>query len=308
MRKKQSTFVLKRAFLPAGQNTSLEGVIRQIKINKPNYMERNFERDMFSAYYITKIAIDSKRPAGVFAWLSLQDTGSTGVMSTAKEELSGDVEEFDVPKNKAWIQKEILLYVSGNHIIACGLGSRDKLVADLLKEISVKAGVVEDEFSLHISDVPNTPEIERINREGVRHIDVNVTSYLADLEVLPFSSEQKSLLDPLLAILGKPPAGSDLSMRAAATGKIVLSRGAWSKEEVLKKDLWLTHVGESVVNSQLDDYTIVLEDGSKVSTNKIKVSKACRIKQHANTFDRNHAELLISTYYDELKNNGSLEW
>lgn len=302
-----TTLILKRAFLPSGNNSSLEEILSETNSALPNYNDRHFVRDLLSSYCVSKVKKDETRENGLFVWFSLQDSGTTGLINTAAKKNAAEIEELGPPDNKAWVQSEILLYVSGNHVIACNLGVKDKVITEAIKHLARAANAVDDNFNFSIEDVPNTPEIERINSVGVKSIELNVTSYLADLESLPFSERRQGILNTLTAIFGTPPSNKDIKLRAATSARVTLTRGKFSKEEN-EKDEWLTNVGETIVSSELDNYKITLEDKTRVSTTKIRVSKPIRIKRFANTLNHEDAELKVSEYFKELQKNGSLAW
>lgn len=302
----RTTLYLKKAELFPETQASLEDIILKVADDLPDFVDRKFNVDLLSDYYISSIKRDVKRNAGAFVRISLNDIGSTGIMTTKKGFSEGDVEEHSAPKGKAFVQGEIYLYVAGNHLIACGIGNRDKMVSEIISHIASLAGAINNDTRLFISDVPNAAELNKINKVGVKSIDFDLSTYLADVETMPFEKRITGIGAVLFSMFGKVPEAKDATLRSETRGKILLSRGKFRKTENLVKDEWLTNVGQAVVNADLESYTIVLEDGSKVSTKSIKTSKPVKIKKYANTFQREHAEMIITEYFGELLKNGSL--
>jgi hypothetical protein len=85
-------------------------------------------------------------------------------------------------------------------------------------------------------------------------------------------------------------------------GKLQLRRGKFSKDEV-KRDEWLTMIGEEILTAgSSDSYTIVLENGRKISNKQLRKSQSVKLRRYANSFSYEHAkQALIQFYYDELE-------
>jgi len=303
----QKSLVLKRCYVPDGSNISLEKVVEQIKGALPNHKERVFGDDLLKSYIIAYMQPDTQRGKGVYVGIYRQDIGATGLIDYSSSSEDAGVEEFKVPENRAWLDTEIVLYIVDNHILACNLSGKDKLLSKIFLEIAKRADIIRDDFVIDITDVPNTPELGRINKVGVKNIELNLTSYLSSIEEFALKSQSSSVAQFFEKLLGAPSSLEDVQKRAATKGKLLLSRGKFSKEEI-NKDEWLTSIGGKIVDENLDDYTLTLEDGSKVSTKSLKVSKLVQLNKHANSFSREYAHLTLSAYYDELLDNGSLNW
>ena len=297
--------VLKRCYLPQGYNGCLEDIVEEINKQLPNHVDRRFGcEDLFKEGLVAEI---EKSEFGHFVEIQTYDKGATGLINFGNQNAKTDIEEFHAPDNKEFLDSHIILLIAKNHIIACGLGNRDASLKHLFSDLGKKSGCIENSLDLRVDDVPNQSELQRVSEVGVKCVNLNLSSYLASFEEFQNTSTTRNIAQAMQKILGSPDDTHSLRKRANVTGRLVLRRGRFVKEE-LEKDEWLTDIAETIIDSRFDDYTIELEDGTKVSTAKLKVNKPVKLKRFANTVDTKEAKAALETYYKELQRNGALEW
>lgn len=305
--KMQKNLVLKKCYLPDGANVSFEQVIEGIRLSLPTPKERLYKADLLRTYYIADIIKNPRKDKGTFVRITGHDEGKIGLIDFGDNQDTLTVEEHVAPDRKGWLSEEIVLYVVDNHVVACNIGLKDNLVSQMLLDIARKSKAVNDDFYLRVSDVPNLTEIDRLNQVGVKYVDFNLTSYLASMSTLSANTLKDKGLSVLQSLFCVPDEVSRVKKRASMTGRMMLSRGRFSKDEV-QKDQWLTEIGAKIASDGFDDYTIILEDGTKISTSKLKVSKPIKLKRYANSYSCDEANKEVEQYYEELKLNGSLSW
>ena len=302
------SMVLKRCYMPEGHNGSLEEIVTAIKEKLPNHADRIFRPELFKSYLIGNITPKENADKGVFVSVLCQDKGTTGLINFEKSKESAEVEEHEAPENRAWLDNQILLYVVDNHLVCCNLGPRDNFVGTMLKDIAKAADAVNDDFNFTIADVPNKTELEKVNKIGVREIDLSLTSYLSTFDSFKNAPISSKIMPVLERVFGEPDQASSLKKRASAKGRLFLTRGGKFKKEEIPKDDWLTDIGATVIEQDLDEYKIKLEDGTTISSSNLKVMKSARLMRHGNTFSVDDAKLQTAAFFDELKSNGSLGW
>lgn len=305
--RKPKMLTLKRCYMPEGFNSTLETIIDAIKERFPNHEDRIFKPELFKSHVIGEIAKRSNPDKGVFVSVLCQNSGATGLINLGKSKETAEIEEYRAPENTAWGDNQILLYVVGNHIVCCNAGPRDGFLGTLLLDFAKKAEAVNDDCNFTIADVPNTAELERINRVGVKEVDLSLTSYLSTFE--NFKGVSESRIKPVLErVLGTVDSTSHLKKRASAKGRLRLTRGGSLKKEEISKDDWLTDIGATIIEQELEDYRLILEDGNVIASSRLKIMKSVRLREYGNTFSLDEARVQATNFYEELETNGSLAW
>jgi hypothetical protein len=305
MSAKYKKLVLKKAYFPEGFNGSVEQIVKGILEKLPNKNERVFKSDLLKTYEIAHIEQVANNNAGLFVRIHGHENGSIGLINQEIQAAPSELEEHHPPEKRRFLAEEVILYARGNHVLACDLGNKDSLVQNILGDLGIKAGVIDKSLKLKISDVPNKTELKKVKEIGVKKIELGVDGYLASIEEFQHKSAQQKILEK---IFGVPSNAESVRKRANTHGRLILSRGGKFKKEEIKRDDWLTSVGETIIDSGADDYRIILEDGTKIATAKLKVSKSVKLKKVANTISYAEAKLALFQFYEELQNNGSLDW
>jgi hypothetical protein len=308
MSDRNKTLSLKKCYFGDGYNSTLESLISDLAEKYPNHCDRAYKQDLFRESRIG--SIEKIKSAGfILEIFSYEEKGKQGLINFEKSEQIADIEEIAPPQNGEFLGNHITLLIKDNHVIACGLGNKDNTIATMIFTMAVKAGLLDSKMPLSIQDVPNKTEIKRISEVGVKNIDLNLHNYLANLSDFSGRTVVAQTSKILNMIFGIPDTLDGIRKRANTRGRLILTRGKWESREA-KKDDWLTNIGQAIVQSENDfeEYNITLEDGTKVSTSKLKVSKAVKLKKYATTVEKIETKSALLGYYNELKANGSLEW
>ncbi len=303
MAEKYKKLVLKKAYFDEGFNGSIEQIVNGISEKLPDKNERVFNPELFKSHEIAHIE-KLTGGAGVFVRIHGYEKGSIGLINQEVQAASAELEEHHPPEKRQFLADEVILYVRGNHILACDLGNKDSLIQNIFGVIGLKAGVIENSLKLKVSDVPNKAELKKAKEIGIKKIELGLDGYLASVEEFHHKSPKEKILEKIFSV---PSDAESVRKRANTHGKLVLSRGQFKKEEI-KKDDWLTNVGATIIESGADDYVITLEDGTKIATEKLKVSKSVKLKKFANTISYTEAKAALLKFYEELHSNGSLDW
>lgn len=305
MAEKYKTLVLKKTYFPDGYNGSMEQVVAGIIQNLPNHNDRIYQADLLRTYRLAQVDTPANG-SGTFVRLTASEAGPTGIINLQKSDQTIDVEEHSPPENSEFLNEEVMLFIANNHIIACNLGNRDSLVHNIICTLGIKAGVLASDFAFKVSDVANKTEIEKIQEVGVKSIDLSVTSYLATFDKIADGTTMPGA-GFVRKIFGTPADAENIRKRANTSGRLVLNRGRFKKEEI-RKDAWLTDIGKTIIEGDIGEYTITLEDESKISNLKLKVTKGVKLKTFANSICPQHTKHELKSFYDELQANKALEW
>jgi hypothetical protein len=303
MSDKYKNLVLKKVYFDEGFNGSMQHIVLNIFEKLPNHIDRVYNPELFKSHILANIEQCSKYN-GLLVRIFEYEKGATGLINLENSNTSADIEELLPPEKRQFLENEVILYIHNNHVMACGLGNKDSLVQNIFGTLAVKSGAIESSFKMKISDVPNKTELKKAKEIGIKRIELSVSGYLANIENFHEKSPKDKIIERIFSTVDESAA---VKKRANTYGKLVLRRSKFKTEEI-KKDEWLTSVGEAIIESDTDDYTIILEDNTKISTTKLKVIKSVRLKKFANSISYFEAKEALTQFYDELKKNGSLEW
>lgn len=287
--KKDISVVYKQCTYSGDESHSLETLLSQLFESSPNVQDRLINVDLASE--ILFASLDSHPlNKGVFLRAFIFDHGAMGMINFGAARNTASLEELLPPEGKKFLKKEIVFLVQGNMIYAAGMRGANSLISRLLCNIFDRRGVTQKGFLLLIDDVPKQSSIDELRESGVKSIDLNITDYL---ENLPEARE----LPPLLkAILARPINQADARKRDNAIGKLTLNRGRILKKEEIDKDLFLTGIGEEILQVEPEDYTIRLENGRTLTPKNFKISKTYKVPAFANTTSYEHVKQAITDF------------
>ena len=299
---RSKTLSLQRAYFNEGFNSTLETVLRNMFDKLPSAQDRMIKIDFYSRQLFASFD-DAAGKDGIFVRVLEFEDGAIGVINLDTANSSAVVEEFLHPKKQDFLKEEIVFYVVRNHIVACNLNNKKRPLADNILTLAQKAGVLGNEVHMKIAEVPDQTTLDHIQEVGVREVDFKITSFMENLNI---PRDQKPGSRIMQMILGMPADHNTTRKRANATGRIILKRGGFKKDEI-RRDQWLTDIGaELMIADSSDDFNLILEDGSKISNASLKKSKIVKLPRHANSFSFEHAKRELASYYNELASDGSL--
>lgn len=302
--KVEKRLVLKRCYFPSGENATLENVIGAIFDNVKHHVDRKYPIDFFRTYQITYIKPAPRGHSGYIIGISVNDSQATGIINPNSSTEIISIDEFSPPNDGEWLESEIILYVRGNNVLACNLGNRDSSVCDLIYDVARRNEFIRKDARFFLSDVPNKTTAEEINRVGVKHIDLNITSYLGSMAYLEAPG---ALGEFFKSIFAPTKSTDDIAKSANSTGRVILKRGKLDKE-AFDVDQWLTNAGLQLYSDkdEFSDYKIILENGKEIGPTELRVGKKVKINRRSNFYDRAHAEILLLDYFKELDGSSDL--
>lgn len=295
------TLSLKRAYFSEGFNGTLEDILRYSFKSLGNARDRTVPHDLVKSILFADIEEASK---GVFVRVFEFENGAIGVINLDQTDKKGVVEEFFHPDQRHFLKEEALILVVGNHLVACNMKNKARTYSLAVLQLATNAQVLSEDVGMTISEVPDQTTLERVAAIGVKSIDFSITSYLASM---PMTKAERGW-NPLLGlILGQVDPAEDVKKRSGSVGRMKLSRGRYEKDEV-EKDVWLTRIGQEILQDDLtNDFTIVLEDNSRIKNDTLRQSKSVDLPRYANSFSVDHAKLALIDYFNRLVASGALD-
>ncbi len=297
------TFSLQRAYFRDGFNGDFESILKEIFKRKDNMKDRIVGIDLVSNMLFASLK-QSDSPPGIYVRILKFETGAIGIINLDTTDVEAVVEEFSHPDKRGFLKDEIVLFVVGNNIVACNLKNSATSLSQAISKLNTDYGG-DDASLIRIADVPDRKELEQIERYGVKCVNFNISSYMANIEFINNNSDSRGakLIKKIFSI---PSKSADIRKRANSIGNIRLSRGRFMAHEK-EKDEWLTQIGLDVLDdSSVDSFQIDLENGAKISNDRLKKTKKVKLPKHANSYSFDHAVLQLSKYYVELERDGTL--
>ena len=275
-KERTKTLVAKRAYLENAGPLSLESILTasfEVK-GSPNQRIYQASGDRYILF-----ATREQNPIneGIFVRVFEFEDGAAGVINFEFSRTDAEIEELLPPKNQKFLKDDATLLISGNRIYACGFGNKNRLLALAVENLAAAAGKLPSAAVLNIEDLPNQVTIGEVSRVGAKTLDFGLTDYLNSLE------PQNNMRGVLRALLTSPKGDGIHRKRAATQGRIRLNRGRFTKDE-FKKDEWLTDVAVAVLEERDGpEYTIILENGKKITASDLKMQKRVSLPKHATT-------------------------
>jgi len=207
------------------------------------------------------------------------------------------------PSNSEFLDHEVAVLVSGNHLIACSLGNRQTLLIDAIGKLADQCRVEFPPGCMSFASMPNKLTVEMIRSKGVKSIRFDAANLLGSLDVSS-SGVMEHLFGRSATIddIKREEMVAELSIHPKRLGK----RGSLEVVET-PKDEWLGKAAVKVKNEdRVDSYTIVLADGTEWPEGELKLSKRVDVTRDGSTYQMADALHEMLTYLEELRTGGHL--
>lgn len=207
------------------------------------------------------------------------------------------------PTESEFLDHEVAVLVSGNHLIACSLGNRQTLLIDAIGKLADQCDLEFPPGCMRFATIPNKLTVEMIRERGVKSIRFDAANLLGSLDV-----SSNGLLEHLFGQSAKvddikrQEMVAELSLHPKRIGR----RGNLEVVET-PKDEWLGNAAVKVKNEdRLDSYTIVLADGTEWPEGELKLSRKVDVTRDGSTYQMADALHEMLKYLDDLRTGGHL--
>ncbi len=295
---KETTLKAFRAYLPDDIEIPLQAILERIRETLPEHEERVagganlFDRIVLSEFktapanFALGAVFSTYEPGAKTSTLDFQASNSTLGQG---EKAADEGEEF--------LGKNVSILVEGNHVVACGIANKANVVMQAILDIARHAGVITSTAVGRISEVPHNPTVDDIIEHGVSSISLNATNMLASLPSLEKQGFIAKFFSPA-------PGVPDHELKRSVTANLSINNKKLDYELAPKED-WINELAiMTMEDTDVSSYRIVLGNGDKISAKSLFLNKKVNVKWKAQTFDLEHAHLLMIAYLGELKENG----
>lgn len=218
---------------------------------------------------------------------------------------SGDysTEAIAAPDAAEFLNHEVAILVTGNFLIACGLGNRQTLLIEALGQLASDSGISFPPGCMSLATIPNKLTVERIRSIGVKSIKFDAANLLGSLDV-----SSQGVIESVfgsgagITELKRKDMIAELSLRPKYLGKS-------SSLDVVEtpKDVWLSKTAVKVYNEeQIDSYTIVLDDDTEWKEGELKLTRSVSVSKDGSSYQMAEALQKMLEYLHDLRDGGHL--
>lgn len=226
--------------------------------------------------------------------------------SAVEEESDVDIE--NPPDEKDWIDGDIFVLVSDNHLLTCASNVRDtstsKFIISLLRRDENPISEL-----INFDRVGAADKLQLIAREGVKSIELNAGLYETTLDW--FESDVKAKLmrkisDAITDCFADDDELKDIAANENINARVVLNFDKRKKGGELGMER-MQQLGENLVRDEENtEYVIVTGENKRITLEEIQLKKNIHVSKHGKTVDRTDAWSKLKSYYEELDRDGLL--
>ncbi len=211
------------------------------------------------------------------------------------------------PNNAEFMDGDAFLYVRGNDICLCATAMRAGTVRDFLHKFFVQAEIRKDASEFHLVNALDPDKVAFILKRGVKEIDINGTMHRASVDYAKRKAEAVGFIESARkhfnAIVGSQHDVTPDGIRVRITLKLDRKRKGITIGH--KK---LERIAVSIVENEqeMDEYTIITNDGQRISPHEIVLRSQAEIDSMGKSVKRSAAWEVLLDYYGELADSGQL--
>ncbi len=224
---------------------------------------------------------------------TIQPVGASETYSTAPMPAPAEVEFLD---------REVAILADGNFMIACGLGKREALLVDAIRELASRCDVEMHPTVLTFTTTPNRLSVEKIREIGVKAVRFDAANFLGSLDI-----PREGLIGEIFsgmttdATLQKEEMVAELSLRHKRFRRPTLDAVPTPKNEFLERAAIKTFR-----DGEVSSYTIVLDDDTEWVEGDLKLNRSVTVTKDGSTFSMPEALQAMLDYLSELHAKGHL--
>lgn len=309
MTERLKTLTYRRAhFLEDGKGP-LESYLVEAHKRLPNIENRTIADDGHNVLECRDF--NHKHGTGAFLHIAAYTPGEhASVVPRIKGVSAGALQTAAPPDGCEFMDGDVMVFVSGNHVIFCSSSLHEKQAERYLTRIVELANIDVHAENFSLSKVANVNKIKLLKNQGVKSINLNASLYSATLDHLERTTVNKRLTggiaEQILAIFGKDKNDKDLEDAENLSVSLKLSFDSRKKGASFGREK-LESLANMLVNEDDDGFTIETLSGEKVKSDDITLRKKISMLKFGKTVYCNDAWKELENYYLELKSGGLLE-
>lgn len=296
MQQKYYNIFVKRVLQPHGQNINLQNIILNVKNHVSNAKERKKQLDLFGEAIIL-LRIDEVENGLIVVYCLVNPSNKPGFLVPENQNSINISPIADDGQNKEYPYRASAVFISNNTVLS--IGENTKHFIDCIKDISERHNLAsKDALNFNLSQIAEQNQIEKIKKHGVRSLSFPVTGFLKNM------SETSSLGNFLRANFMTNDAMTDEIIDSTSmSGRLNIFSG---KKGVID---FLNEIATGVVDHEdISDYSIVLQNGVRIKSKELIVSKRIKLQTKTNvSFCHIQATAELTNYFNELESSGQLQ-
>ncbi len=219
-----------------------------------------------------------------------------------------DVDTVNPPAEKDWIDGDIFVLISDNHLLTCASNVRDTSTSKFIISMLRRDDNPISEL-ISFDRVGAADKLNLIAREGVKSIELNAGLFETTLDW--FTSDVKAKLLRRISDAVKDCFADDDELKTIAANeninaKVVLNFDKRKKGGELGMER-MQQLGENLVrDEETTEYVIVTGENKRITLEEIQLKKNIHVSKHGKTVDRTDAWSKLKSYFEELDRDGLL--
>lgn len=207
---------------------------------------------------------------------------SATIVPDAPDASESDLDTMPPKKGHHIVDYDATIKITGNHLIMCLNGIHENHIKNYLNQILNKAIQSTPNLEFDLSRKADIQKIKLIQKEGVKHIDLNVDLYHATLEHEHRKSAQNKfgykITETLKALGLRDETRSSLEKSENLRAKLLIRVDGRGKDKSPIGYERLQDVARNLLDSQDgDDFLIITKNNKKIRSNEISLSKTVDI-------------------------------
>ena len=199
-----------------------------------------------------------------------------------------------------------MVLVSADHYLSMSSGLHPKSIEQYVRTLLGTQGQqATTNFALY--QVADQDVIRRVNREGVKKIDLNIGQYLETALAEPAHGRRTIVerlgRDVLLDLVAQDDRRAEIAAADNVTARLIISLD--KRRPGITPDV-LASITEPISNENEEDIAFETPSGYRVKNGELTLKKAVDVKAFARTVHHQHAWELMEEYLRELQQSGML--
>lgn len=295
-------------------NKSFQSVLESILEKSPTTNDRTCELKNNKRAYILSHEVKTFHDSHATNITSLciyigfyEQKSLTNTLPSPSLDSEAEPKTEEPPQNSNWLDGGGFLVIIGNDIFCCPCIVRFNNVFEYLRNYLFKFLNI-DHSDVNFMPVANIDKLKLIIEEGVKSINLNMTSSHAELMYNQTRSYKSGLIQSVVSIVRESLADDkhteDFIEKQHMNVNLHLSIDKNSKE-----NSWdiLKYIGSSIINDDdTDQFTIKTIGGKTIKHDDLKINKPIQFKRYGKTIEKNEAWDALIEYYKELEAHGIL--
>lgn len=215
------------------------------------------------------------------------------------------------PKGTDFMDGDFMARISKNHVVAISSGLGEGRVAMYLRSLFSNAGLDEEAPNFELLKIANTSVAQKIAKDGVKSINLDVALYSESLSDLERKKEtinkiiQVDFSEIIGSLVSKDKSLEEIRHEENLQAKIVLTYDG-RKETKLAKER-LSDIANRLFDEDNEGFSIKTKRGDTITSSDIQLKSPRRFKAFGKSINYNESWVALDKFYAELKEQNLLE-